>query len=100
MIPTILVKHKVHMGWPPAVTIEPRQQLPDRPIAGDRIANGNYGLEPELAFRVRTQNSTTSRLRPIRVLHVVEAAAVRLPDIHLDALDGVSLAILDGAETE
>lgn len=68
----------------------------------NRIANGHDPLEPERAFVVAPQDP--SPIRPsdvaVRVLDVVEARRVGLPDIDLAFLDGLAVRVEDAAGDE
>lgn len=64
---------------------------------GNRIAHGLNPLEHKPAILIRNHDRALRRLIAVRVLHVIVAAAVRLPNVDFDALDRVALLVLDGA---
>lgn len=82
------------------VSLQQLQQLPDRPIVRNRIRDRHNRLEPERALDIALHDRAAVRPGPLRILHVVEALAVRLPDVDLDALDRLARGVLDGAEDQ
>lgn len=96
LIPTLLLKHEVNMRRPPRMSPQPLQQLPHRPIMRDWVAHRLQPLEPEPAFLITQHDAPLARLVPVAVLDVIMPAAVRLPDINLDALNGVPSRVSDG----
>lgn len=86
------------MRRPPAVPPQPLQKLADRPVVGDRVADRLDASEPEAALVVRDHDAALAGAVLVAVLHVVVAARVRLPNVHLDAGQRVPIAVLDGAD--
>ena len=76
------------------------QQLSDGSIVGDRIRHGDDSLEPEHALRIARHDCALIRPLAPRILHIVEAVRVRLPDIDLHAFDGLAGRVFQGAEDE
>lgn len=100
MIKPFLLHHEMHMAWAITVPLQQRQELPDRSIVRDRIRHRDNGLEPENALGIARHDSPLIRRLASLILHIVLAAAVRLPDIDFDVLDGLALRVFDGAEYE
>ena len=73
LIPPLLPKHKVNVRRPPAVAVQQLQQLADRPVVRDRIADGLDALEPEAALLVADHDAPLAGRVAVRVLHVVVA---------------------------
>lgn len=67
--------------------LERLEQLANRPVMRNRIRHRHDSLEPELAVGVALQHRASLGRRPVRVLHVVEALAVGLPDVDLGVRD-------------
>ena len=97
MIPSLLLEHEVHMRRPPWVAPEELEQLPDWPVVRDWVADGRDSVEPEPALVVGHEYCAPVRSVALRVLDVVVAGRVGLPDIHLDAGDGPALRVSYGA---
>lgn len=68
-----LLKHEVHMGWPPWMALKPAQQLAYRAVIRDGIAYGPDGLEPEAAVHVAGHNAPLAWRLSIGILHVIVA---------------------------
>jgi len=66
----------------------------------NRIRHWHNRLEPEHALLVAVHHRSLIRTLATWVLHIVEAFAVRLPDIDLHALYGFAGGVLDVAEDE
>ena len=64
------------------------------------IRNWHNGIEPEVALLVTRHDSSAVRSGALLVLHVVEAFAVRLPNVNLDALDRLPGCVLYCADDE
>ena len=100
MIIPFLLKHKMHMCRPIPMPLKLLQQLSDRSIVGDRIRHGDDSLEPEDALRIARHDRALIRPFAPGILHIVEAVGVRLPDVDLDAFDGLAGRVFQGAEDE
>lgn len=90
----------MHMCRPVTVPPQQHQQLADRPVVRDRVADGLDPLEPEPPLLVAHEDATLARLAAVRVLHVVVPAAVGLPDVDFHTGHGVALGVFDGADRE
>lgn len=75
-----------------------RQELAYRSVVRDWIRYGHNRLEPEHTLFVAVHDRSLIGPLTAGVLHIVEALAVRLPDIDLDALYGLASRILDVAD--
>ncbi len=71
MIPPLLCKHEMHVRRPPRMAMQLLQQLPDRPIMRDGIADGRNRLEPKDALFVGLHDSSSVGRLAVCVLHVV-----------------------------
>jgi len=100
VVPAFLLEHEMQMCWTPAVPSQQTEELADRSVMGDRIADGFDALEPEAAVLIRLHDASLARLLARGVLDVVVSRAIRLPYIHLDALHRISVPVFDGAESE
>lgn len=80
--------------------LEVVQQLPHRPVVGDRIRNRHDRIEPKVPIIVAGYDGPPVWAITTSVLHVVEALGVRLPDIHFGALQGISGLVTYGTENE
>lgn len=104
MIIPLLLKHEVHMRRPVRVPAELLQQLPHGAVVRDRVRHGLDGAEPEEAVFIAVHDAAAVGPAPrrvsVRVLHVVAARRVGLPDVDFDALDRVPCRVLDRAEDE
>lgn len=76
------------------------QQLAHGPIMRDRIRHRHYCLEPKQPLLITLHDSPLIWPFSSGVLHIVEAFAVRLPDVDLDALDWLAVCVFDGTEDE
>lgn len=61
MIPSLLLKHEMHMSRPPRMPLQQFQQLPHWPIMGDGVADWYNCLEPELAIFVARHDTLNNR---------------------------------------
>lgn len=66
----------------------------------DGIRHRHDCLEPELAVLIRDQHAAAIWPVAVRVLHVIVAGGVGLPDVDGDAGDGGAAGVLDGADDE
>lgn len=82
------------------MSLEHLQQLADRPIVRNRITHRLNSLEPELTIGVALHDAALAWPLPIRVLHVVVARRVRLPNVDPDVGDGVAARVADRAENQ
>lgn len=80
--------------------LEVLQQFSDGPVVRDRIRNGYDSPEPEVPVIVACQYGPTVRRVAARVLHVVEALRIGLPDVDLGAGHGLPGLVPDGAEDQ
>lgn len=80
--------------------MQPLQQLPNRSIVRNRVRHGRDGMEPENPILVAAYNASPVRLDPSRMLHIIMACGVRLPDINLNVGDRPALCILQGANNK
>lgn len=74
------------------------QKLTHRPIVRDRIRHGRDRIKPEDAVLVAAHDAAPVGPVAAGILHVVVARRVGLPDIDLDALNGLAVCVLDGAD--
>lgn len=75
------------------------EQLADGAVVRDGIADGLNGLEPKDALVVALHDAALrgpALIAPL-VLHVIVPAAVRLPNVNLDAPDGLAVRVADHA---
>lgn len=100
MIIALLLEHKVHMRRPVRMPVELLQQPPHGAVVRDRVRNRLDGLEPEESFLVTVHDAAAVGTFTVRVLHVVVARRVRLPDVNLHALDGLAVGVLERAQDE
>lgn len=100
VVPALLLKHKMKMRGPPAMPIQLHQEFPNRPIMRNRVTDGLNTLEPEPPLLVRNHDAPLTRLIPARVLDIVVAGAVGLPDVDFYPGYRVAVAVLDGADAE
>lgn len=100
VIPPLLREHEMQMRGPPAMPPQALQQLADGAVVRDRVADGPYAAEPEPAVGVGDHDAPLAGRPPVRVLHVVVAAAVRLPDVDLDARDRAPARVPHRADAE
>ena len=59
------------------------QQLPNRPIVRDGVGHGQDGLEVKAHMSIRCEYPLGLVLRPVGVLHVVQAFLIGLPNLVL-----------------
>lgn len=76
------------------------QQLPNRPIMRNRVGNGRDRLEPEHSLVIRSHDASTIRPIPPRILHIIMARRIRLPNIDLHVLHGLPVGIFHRADDE
>jgi hypothetical protein len=100
MIVALLLKHEMHMCWPPRMSMQFLQQSPNRPIMRNGIRHRHNGLEPEHALCVALHDASSVRPIMVCMLHVVVACRVSFPDVDLAAFDGLSGCVLESAEYE
>lgn len=100
VIVALFLKHEMHVAGAKRVSFQKLEQLPHRSIMRDRIRHGHNGLEPKHTLAVALHDRTTVWTGPFCVLHVVEALAVRLPDVDLDALDCLARRVFYCAEDQ
>lgn len=84
----------MHMRRPIPMPFKLLQQLSDRPIVGDGIWDRDDSLEPKHALRIARHDRALIGPFAPGVLHIVEAVRVCLPDIDLDAFDGLPGGVL------
>lgn len=65
---------------------------------GNRIRDWHDGFEPEGTISVALHHSSPIWQLPIRILDIIVAGRISLPDINLDAVDGVALRVVDCAK--
>ena len=78
--------------------LQPLQQLAHRPIVWNRVWHRHNRLKPEHALFIARHHRPLIRPFPTRILHIVEAFAVRFPDIDLDAFDRLAGGVFDVAD--
>lgn len=100
MIIPLLLKHKMHMTRPKRMAMQLLQQLPDRPIMRNRVRHRRNRLKPKHARVITAHDTAAIGAVPIRILHVIVARGVRLPDIDLHVGDGVAVGIFERADDE
>ena len=100
MIPTLLLKHKMHMGRSPRMSLQKLQQLPHGPIMWNWIRHRHNRLKPENSLLITIHHASPIGALPITVLHIVMAGAIRLPDVNLHSFNRISFYILDCAKNE
>jgi hypothetical protein len=88
------------MRWSPGVPVQLFQELADWSIVWDGVANRQDTLEPKTPFSIALHDASLSRLVAIRVLDVIMPAAIRLPYIDLDALNGFSIRVFHGTDAQ
>lgn len=92
----------MQMGWSPAVAPQLLEQLAHGPVMGDGVADRLDALEPEDALVVAEHDAALAGplLVSARVLHVIMAAAVCLPDVDLDVFHRLARNVFHGTNTE
>ena len=100
MIKPLLLKHKMHMTRPPRMSAQPPQHLAHRPIIRDTIRHRHNRLEPKHTLLITMHHSPLIRPLSTRILHIIEALAVRFPNIDLDVFDWFAVCVFDVAEDE
>lgn len=100
VIPTLLFKHKMHVGRPPWMSLQKLQQLPYWPVVRNWVRHGHNRLEPKNSLLVTVHHAPPIRALPITMLHIVMTGAIRFPDINLHPFNRVSFYVLDCAENE
>lgn len=100
MIVARLLKHEMHMRRPVRVTVQLLQQPPNRPIMRNRIRHRRNSSKPEHTLLIRAHHTPSIRLVSSRILHIIVARGIRLPDINLDILDRLPLHILQRAHNQ
>ena len=100
MIPPLFPEHKMHMGRSPTVPLQHHQQLPYWPIMWDGVADGFEPLKPKTSFFVADHDAPLARLVTPLMLYVVMSRAISLPDVDLDARDGIPGRVLDCAKCQ
>jgi hypothetical protein len=95
-----LFKHEMHVARAVGVTPKRFQKLTHGTVVRNGIRHWHNGLEPKHAVRVALHDHSAVRTISFCVLHVIEAFAVRLPNVNLDVVDGLAVGIFDGAENE
>jgi len=98
MIISTLLEHEMHMTRPPGMPLQLNQQLPHRPVMGDRIRDWHNGLEPKDAVPIATHHTTSIWPIMIWLLDVVMSRGISLPDINLAALNRLAVYILQRAK--
>jgi hypothetical protein len=98
VVETRLLEHEVHVTRAVRVTLELLEKLTDWSIVRDGIWYWYDGLEPEDAVLVTLHDSSAVRTVSFCILDIVEALAVRLPDINLYIVDWLSGSIFDGTQ--
>jgi hypothetical protein len=100
MVKSGLFEHEVHVTRTVWVTLKLLKELTDWAIVRDGIWYWHDGLEPEDAVVVTLHNSSAIRTVSFCILNIVEALAIRLPDIDLDVVDRLSGSVFDGTEDQ
>lgn len=100
MVIARLLEHKMHMARPIRVAPQLLKQLSDRPIMRNRIRHGHDRLEPKHALAITAQDRAAVGPLAVRMLHVVEALAVSLPDVDFHALHGFPVRVFYAADDE
>jgi len=85
--------HVARTVW---MTLELLEQLTDWSVMRNGIWHRYDSLEPEDALVITLHDSSAIGTISFCVLDVVEAFAVRLPDIDLDIVDWLPGCVLDG----
>lgn len=98
MVEAFFLKHEVHVARSVAMPLQLHQQFSHRAIVRNRVRHWRDGVEPEHTLLVTMHHSSLIRAFSPRILHVVEAFAVRFPDVDLDALYCLPVRILDCAQ--
>lgn len=98
MIETLLLEHEVHVAWPIAMSVQHFEQLANWTIVRDRVRYRNDSLKVEDAVLVALHNSSLVRSFPSWILDIILPVRICFPYVDLDAINGLSLGILDGAE--
>lgn len=100
MIVTLLFEHEMHVGGSHGMPPQLHQKLTDGSVVGDGVGDGDDGVEPKRALGVTGHDAAAVGAVPVGVLDVVVARGIRLPDVDLDALDGLAVDVLDGAQDQ
>jgi len=80
------------------MSLQQLQQLTDGTIMRNGIRHRDDGLEPELAILVRLHDTSAIGPRPVRMLHIVMARGISLPDVDFHAFDRVPGGVFDRAD--
>lgn len=89
--------HVARAVW---VTLELLEKLTDGTVVRDGVRYWHDGLEPEDTVVVTLHDSSAIGTVSFCVLDIVEAFAVRLPDIDLDIVDWLASGIFDGTQDQ
>ncbi len=100
MIIPLLLKHEMHMARPVTMPLQPLQQLPHRPVVRNWIWYRYNCLEPEVSILIAVHYCSLVRSLAAGVLDVVEAFAVRLPDVDLDVGNGFTVCVFECAHDQ
>jgi hypothetical protein len=95
-----LFEHEVHVTRTVWVTLELLEKLTNWTIVRNGIWYWYDGLEPEDAVVVTLHNSSSIRAVSFCVLDIIEALAVRLPDIDLYVVAWLSGSVFDGTKDQ
>jgi len=87
----------MHVTRSVRMSVQLLEHLSYRAVVGDRVRHRPDRLKPEIAVLVRPQDAPTIRVCPLRVLRIVVAGLVRLPDIDRCADDRAALCVLESA---
>lgn len=100
VIISLLLEHEMHMRRAVRVTVQLGQQPPNGTIMGNGVWYRRNGLEPKYAALIRSHNTATIRLVSTRILHIIMASTIRLPDINLHIINRPTLHVLQCANHE
>lgn len=100
MIIPLLLKHKMHMRRPIRMPMQLPQQPPHRPIMRNGVWHRRNSMEPKHPLPIRSHNTPTIRPLTPRILHIIMARRVRLPDIDLNALNRPAFRITERAHSQ
>src|SRR5215471_15626052 len=79
--------HEMQMGRTIGILVQSADHLADRPIGWHGIAARLDGTEPKAPLLVGLEHGAQLHVVPLRMLHVIEATSIGLPDIHCGASD-------------
>ena len=82
------------------MSLQLHQQLANRAVVWNWVRHRHDSLEPEHTILIAVHHCSLIRTLAARVLHIVEAFAVRFPYVNLCALHRLASGVLDVAQDQ